>query len=316
MILQTKLDLKPIHHNPISYNSNLILLGSCFSENIEKKLSYFKFQTFQNPLGILFHSKAIERLLLNAIDQKKYIEKDIFMYNEKWHSFDTHSKMSSSAKEKLLENLNSAITSTNKSLKSCSHIIITLGTAWIYRFIENGKIVVNCHKIPQKKFLKELLSIRQITESLETMISLIRSVNQKASIIFTVSPVRHLKDGFVENQLSKSHLISSIHKIIKKNTNTHYFPSYEIMMDELRDYRFYKEDMVHPNNIAINYIWEKFKNVWILDGTQKLMKEIESIQKGLNHIPFNPKSKAHKEFLIKIKEKIKTLKKEHKHLSF
>ena len=316
MILQTKLPLKPIQHNPISYDSNVLLLGSCFSENIGEKLAYFKFQIFQNPLGILFHPKGIERLILNSIKHKNYIENDIFLHNEQWHSFDAHSRISSSSKEKLLENLNAAITSTNKVLESSSHIIITLGSAWGYRCIESDKIVANCHKIPRKKFLKELLSIHEITESLETIISLIRTVNQKASIIFTISPVRHLKDGFVENQHSKSHLISATHNVINENTHIHYFPSYEIMMDELRDYRFYKEDMVHPNNIATSYIWGKFKNVWMSDPTQKIMKEVEIIQKGLAHIPFNTKSKAHKEFLIKIKEKIRALEKENKYLSF
>ena len=316
MILQTQIPIKQQQYNPINYKSKILLLGSCFSENIGDKLSYFKFQTVQNPFGILFQPKAIERLVLNSINEKKYEEDELFFHNEQWHSFDTHSKLSSPSKEILLENLNQSVSLTHSTLKDASHVIITLGTAWAYRFIKNDQFVANCHKVSQKKFLKEILSINEITEGLDSIVSLIRSLKQNTSIIFTVSPVRHIKDGFVENQRSKSHLTAAIHEIVDERKNIHYFPSYEIMMDELRDYRFYKEDMIHPNTVAINYIWERFKNVWISEDSQSTMKAVDNIQKGLSHRPFNPNSEEHKAFLKKLEQKIKALQEKLPHVSF
>ena len=309
MQLQTIIPLKKETRNPIEYSSKLLLLGSCFSENIGDKLNYFKFQTNQNPFGILFHPKAIENLITNAINKKEYIAEDLIFQNERWHSFDSHSNLSSPNKNELLGNLNSAISSTNKQLKEATHIIITLGTSWVYRFIETDTIVANCHKIPQKKFLKELLSVDEIVESLEAIIALLKSVNKDVNVLFTVSPIRHLKDGFLENTQSKSHLITAIHSILNADKIS-YFPSYEIMMDELRDYRFYAEDMVHPNKTAINYIWERFIETWISENSQATMQEVETIQKGISHRPFNENSEQHQKFLKNLelkKEKLNSL---------
>ena len=308
MDLQTKIILKKETKNRINYNSKLVLLGSCFSKNIGNKLTYFKFQTHQNPFGILFHPKAIENLITNAINEKEYVSKDLIFQDERWHSFDAHSNLSSSNQEILLKKLNSSVQATNKKLKKATHIIITLGTSWVYRSIETGAVVANCHKIPQKKFSKELLSIVEINKSLKTIISLLKSINKDINVIFTVSPIRHLKDGFIENTQSKSHLIAAIHNIVDCK-NVSYFPSYEIMMDELRDYRFYSEDMIHPNKIAINYIWEKFNETWFEENTGSIMKEIELIQKGMAHKPFDKNSEKHQNFLQNLeskKEKIRT----------
>ncbi|PKV65862.1 GSCFA family protein [Polaribacter sp. Hel1_33_96] len=308
MKLQTQIPLKKETKNLINYDSNIFLLGSCFSENIGNKLNHFKFQSIQNPFGILFHPKAIETLITNAVNQKVYSSEDVFLQNEVWHSFDVHSSLSSENDKSLLKKINSAISVTNKKLKEASHIIITLGTSWVYRFIETDTIVANCHKIPQKKFLKELLTVDEITKSLSTILVLLKSINKNIHITFTVSPIRHLKDGFVENTQSKSNLISAIHTILV-DTNVSYFPSYEIMMDELRDYRFYAEDMIHPNKTAINYIWEKFVDTRFSEESLPTMKEIEAIQKGILHRPFHEKSEQHQHFLEKIvkrKEKIKS----------
>jgi len=309
MNLQTIVPLKKEVKNSIDYNSKILLLGSCFSENIGDKLNYFKFQTNQNPFGILFHPKAIENLVTNAINKKKYLPEDLIFQNERWHCFDAHSSLSSADKNELLANLNSAITATNKKLKEATHVIITLGTSWVYRFIETDAIVANCHKIPQKKFLKKLLSVDEVTKSLKTTIALLKSVNKNIHILFTISPVRHLKDGFTENMQSKSHLITAIHSVINAN-NSSYFPSYEIMMDELRDYRFYAQDMMHPNKTAINYIWERFMETQISDSSKLTMQEIETIQKGISHRPFNKNSEQHQRFLKNLevkKEKINSL---------
>ena len=308
MNLQTKIILKKETKNRINYNSKLVLLGSCFSKNIGNKLTYFKFQTHQNPFGILFHPKAIENLITNAINEKEYVSKDLIFQDERWHSFDAHSNLSSSNQEILLKKLNSSVQATNKNLKKATHIIITLGTSWVYRSIETGAVVANCHKIPQNKFSKELLSIVEINKSLKTIISLLKSINKDINVLFTVSPIRHLKDGFIENTQSKSHLIAAIHNIVDCK-NVSYFPSYEIMMDELRDYRFYYEDMIHPNKIAINYIWEKFNETWFEENTGSIMKEIELIQKGMAHKPFDKNSEKHQNFLQNLeskKEKIRT----------
>ena len=292
----------------IDYNSKLVLIGSCFSENISKKLKYFKFQTFSNPFGILFNPIAIEKLITNAINLEKYSEKSIFQLNERWHCFDAHSDISASTQNNLLHNLNSAIESTHQQLKNASHIIITLGTAWIYRLIETDTIVGNCHKIPQKKFLKELLSIDEITATLENICTLIKDINPTATIIFTVSPVRHLKDGFIENAQSKAHLIAAIHQVSDKRNRLYYFPSFEIMMDDLRDYRFYASDMLHPNETAINYIWEQFQQVWIDEKSTLIQKEVDTIQKGLAHRPFNENSEQHQLFLKELQNKIELFK--------
>nr|WP_321231277.1 GSCFA domain-containing protein [uncultured Psychroserpens sp.] len=303
MNLQTKIPLKPNTYNQIDYNSKVLLLGSCFSENIGEKFEYFKFQKLQNPFGILFHPLAIESLITNAINEKEYTKDDLFFHNEQWHCYDVHSKFSNTSEIELLQDLNNQIRNTHQFLKEASHIIITLGTAWAYRFIETDEFVANCHKIPQKRFLKELLSVEQITESLEAIMSLVKSINPKVAFIFTVSPVRHIKDGFVENTQSKSHLITAIHQVIEPRSHNYYFPSYEIMMDELRDYRFYKEDMLHPNATAVNYIWERFVQVWISEETKTTMKSVDEIQKGLSHRPFNSQSDAHQTFVKQLEEK-------------
>ncbi|HEY9220971.1 MAG TPA: GSCFA domain-containing protein [Lutibacter sp.] len=294
--------------NQIDYASKLLLIGSCFSENISKKLAYYKFDAASNPFGILFNPKAIETLVLNSLNEKIYAEKDVFQLNERWHCFDAHSDLSATDKNELLHNLNSAVKSTNKRLKEATHIIITLGTSWTYRFTETNAIVGNCHKVPQKKFAKEMLSVDKITASLKNICHQISAVNPKSTVIFTVSPVRHIKDGFVENSLSKAHLITAIHETLNVVSGK-YFPSYEIMMDDLRDYRFYSIDMIHPNETAVDYIWEQFKQVWLAENTASIMKEVEAIQKGLAHKPFNPNSEQHKIFLADLEQKIFVLEK-------
>jgi len=307
MNLQTQISISKETINPISYHSKILLMGSCFSENMGLKLSYYKFQSSQNPFGILFHPKAIENLITNAINEKSYTEDDVFFLNERWHCFDAHSSLSSSNKNDLLSHLNAQLKTTKKKLQEANHIVITLGTSWVYRFIETDTIVANCHKVPQKKFLKEILTVDEIVASLEAILVLIKLANPKASVLFTISPVRHLKDGFTQNQQSKSHLISAIHQVVEPRNNTHYFPSYEIMMDELRDYRFYAEDMIHPNQTAINYIWKKFENSWFSDESKVIMKEVSSIQNGINHRAFNPDSNEHQQFLNVLKNRIKKL---------
>ncbi len=311
MLLQTQIPLKKQADNQIDYSSKLILIGSCFSENIGDKLSYYQFQTIVNPFGILFHPKAIEKLIIDVINNKTYSEKDVFFNNEQWHSFNAHSSLSNANKETLLTTLNTTISKTNQQLKEATHVVITLGTSWVYKHITSNTVVANCHKVPQKEFSKEILSVDDISKSLEKIVSILKTTNPNISVVFTVSPVRHTKDGFIENMQSKSHLISGIHQFLASTSlnqqNNYYFPSYEIMMDELRDYRFYSEDMIHPNQTAINYIWDKFSSNWITDKAIKTMDKVATIQKGLAHKPFNPTSEQHLKFLKKLSIKKETL---------
>ena len=299
-----------ITNHPIDYNSKILPLGSCFAENMGEKFNYFKFENTINPFGIIFNPVSIEKIINRAIKEISYTEEDIFFYNESWHCFEVHSDRSNPSKEELLENLNHILLTITKELREVTHIVITYGTSWIYREKEKNSIVANCHKVPQKQFSKELLSTEIIKESIGKTIDLVDSVNSNCSIIFTVSPVRHIKDGFVENQLSKAHLISAVHSILNSEDhkfNSQYFPSYEIMMDELRDYRFYAEDMLHPNQVAIDYIWKRFKETSISEAVFSTMDEVESIQRSLLHKPFNPNSESHQKFEAKLKEKITKL---------
>jgi len=309
MKLQTQVPLQTAD-DQFDYQSQLLLLGSCFVENIGKKLHYYKFRLLQNPFGILFHPKAIENLLSNSIREFRYTEMDIFYHNERWHCFDAHSDLSDVSKEELLRKLNNGLNATRQQMAKSTHLVITLGTAWVYRKIASNALVANCHKVPQKEFAKDLLSVEKTVESLESIVDIIQSVNPTVQIIFTVSPVRHLKDGFIENQQSKAHLISAMGKVLSSRANSrvkHYFPSYEIMMDELRDYRFYKSDMVHPNELAVNYIWEKFKSVWMSREAFSTMEKVEEIQRGMLHRPFNPDSEKHQKFLNSLNTKTQVL---------
>ena len=316
MKLQTEIPLTKQLYNQIDYSSKLLLLGSCFSENIGEKFSYFKFQSTINPYGILFHPVAIENLITRSVNKDYYSENDLYFNNEQWSCLDAHSKLNKTSKEELLNELNTQLDETHNQLKVSNHLIITLGTSWVYRHIDTDKIVANCHKIPQKQFLKELLSADEIAESLEAIVSLVKSINPKISFLFTVSPVRHIKDGFIENTQSKAHLLTAIHKIIEPRKQMYYFPSYEIMMDELRDYRFYNADMIHPSLVAIDYIWEKFKRVWLSEDALETSEIVASIQAKKAHRPFHPNSQAHQEFLSKLQKDIESLQLKYPHITF
>ncbi|OXA83393.1 GSCFA domain-containing protein [Flavobacterium hercynium] len=311
MNFRTPISIAKTAH-PIDYNSKIISIGSCFAENMAKKFDYFKFQNTTNPFGIIFNSVSIEKIVRRVVEQHFFTESDIFLHNDLWHCYEIHSELSNSNKEELLQSLNQIITATHDYLTHSTHIIITYGTSWIYRNIQSEQIVANCHKVPQKQFTKELLPVSEIENSIQNTVQLIQKLNPDINFIFTVSPVRHIKDGFIENQLSKAHLFSAIHQVLKIHnsqfTTLTYFPSYEIMMDELRDYRFYAEDMLHPNQVAIDFIWKLFIDSNIALESVSVMQEVEEIQKGLNHRSFNPESEQHLKFLSKLHQKIDILK--------
>jgi hypothetical protein len=313
MQFTTKIPIQK-YQKPITYESKIVALGSCFAENMSEKFEYFKFQNTLNPFGIIFNPVSIEKLVNRIVNQIEFTEKDIFFHNDLWHCYEVHSELSNPNKEKFLNVLNHLIFQSFNSLIQTSHLIITYGTSWVYRNIESKEIVANCHKVPQKQFTKEILSIETIEKSIKNTIALIQKVNPNCNFIFTVSPVRHIKDGFVDNTLSKSNLISAIHN--SQFITHNYFPSYEIMMDELRDYRFYASDMLHPNQTAIDYIWERFSENYISDESQKVIEEVDSIQKSLLHRSFNPNSESHQKFLENLQQKINTLALKFPHITF
>jgi len=314
MKLQTQIPLAP-EEPQIDYQSRMLLLGSCFAENIGAKLAYYKFEMLQNPFGILFHPRAVEKLVTRAVQGKEYTGSEIFHRDDRWHCFDTHSDLSDPSKEGLLQKLNDCLEQTADEIRKSTHILITLGTAWVYKHLGTDIHVANCHKVPQKEFSKDLLSPGMISGSASNMVRAIRSVNRGATLIFTVSPVRHLKDGFIENQRSKAHLVTALHAIIQEEQIA-YFPAYELMLDELRDYRFYGADMVHPNALAIAYIWERFASVWISEEAVPVMEEVAAIQKGLQHRPFYEHSEQHQKFLGSLREKMMYLQKEYPFMEF
>lgn len=291
----------------IDYSSKLVSLGSCFAENMGDKFDYFKFSTITNPFGIIFNPISLEKIILRSIHKKYFTEKDIFFHNEAWHCFEVHSELSNPNKTEFLTTLNQLIDTTNGHLEKATHCLITLGTSWVYKHIESDTLVANCHKVSQKQFVKELLSVTDIDASLKRIVSEIQVVNPNCKFIFTISPVRHSKDGFVENNVSKSHLITALYQFLSKTTSSIYFPSYEIMMDELRDYRFYAEDMLHPNQMAIDYIWMKFSENFIDEIEFETMQYVSEIQKSLSHRPFNPNSESHLKFQNNLKQKINAI---------
>lgn len=289
----------------IDYKDKIVSLGSCFAENMASKFDYYKFQNYCNSFGIIFNPSSIEKLVKRVVTSTYFKEQDIFFHNELWHCYELHSEISSPDKLAFLIAINNLIDLSKLHFKEASHVIITLGTAWVYRLNQSQQIVANCHKIPQKEFSKELLSISLIQQNVSNTIAMIRSINPLVNFIFTISPVRHVKDGFVQNQLSKSHLFAALHVVLESvNTNVAYFPSYEIMMDELREYRFYAADMLHPNQVAIDYIWERFVDVTIAQNAKETMTEVDSIQKSLQHRSFNPSSDSHQKFEANLQTKI------------
>ena len=290
-------------NSPIDYSSQIVALGSCFAENMGEKFDFYKFQNTTNPFGIIFNPVSIEKILERAIHLNYFTETDLFFHNELWHCYEVHSDLSQPNKEAMLSNLNRLLTEMTSKLAAATHLFITYGTSWVYQLKSTGVVVANCHKVAQDQFEKEILSVTEIENAIQNSIDLIQKFNPTCQVVFTVSPVRHIKDGFVENQRSKANLISALHSSISQQPTSSYFPSYEIVMDELRDYRFYAQDLLHPNAVAIDYIWERFCESNISEAAQQVMQEVESIQKGMAHRPFHPDSTSHSKFLQKLKEK-------------
>ena len=301
---------------PIDYSSKIISIGSCFAENMAEKFEYFKFQNTVNPFGIIFNAVSLERIIYRIVNQEFFTENDIFFHNEMWHCFEVHSSISNPDKDVFLTKLNLLIEQSNNQIKESTHIIITLGTSWVYKHLGKNHIVANCHKISHNQFTKELVSVETTKKSIENIINLIHSINKHIKFIFTISPVRHFKDGFIENNVSKAHLITAIYASISQFPASSYFPSFEIMMDELRDYRFYAADMLHPSQTAIDYIWIRFFENYVDAKEFSTMNQVCDIQKALQHKPFNVNFASHKQFLANLQKKIAIVQEINKHIQF
>ena len=288
----------------ISYDDKSFFIGSCFTDNIGSKLSELKFPTIINPFGFLYNPISVKQSLEFIIDNKKFNESELEFYNEKWFSFFHHSKFSSANKKVTLDLINKNIANSHFFFKQTKFLFITFGTSWVYKLKETDSYVANCHKLPTKIFEHLFLSKEQIVTEYSKLINKLLEFNPKLKIIFTVSPIRHWKNGAENNLLSKANLIVTIHDIIKQFKCASYFPAYEIMMDDLRDYRFYTDDMLHINSQAINYIWDKFKSTYIKKSTLQISNQIKKFIDAKNHIPFNPNSEGHKIFLKNNLDKI------------
>lgn len=291
----------------MDYKDAIFFIGSCFSVNIHNKLHLLKFNTVSNPFGIVYNPISLSQQLNRILDAKHYTKSELYLFNEKWLSFDHHGEFSSSNSEKCLNQINARLEQGVKQLKTAKFLFITLGSAWVYNKKSNGKTVSNCHKIPAKEFTKELADTSNIVQELSNVIERITTVNPEIQIIFSISPVRHLSDGHFENQLSKGRLFDTIYQLKNQFKNVHYFQAYELMMDDLRDYRFYNTDLVHPSNEAIEYIWEKYKSTYINTSSLSTITKVEKIIAASQHRPFNAQSDAHQKFITKTIRQIKNL---------
>lgn len=290
----------------ISHRHQLFLAGSCFTEQIGSKLSWHKFRTIDNPHGILFNPVSIAQAIHTYIINKEYKAEDLFYHHELWGSWDHHTRFSSPEQKNSLELINASQQKAHHFLKEANWLLLTLGSAFVYE-LEDKRVVANCHKVPADKFNKRLLKEAEVIAVLQHMIKELQQFNPALNIIFTISPVRHLRDGFVENNRSKATLISAVHQLTENNSGVFYFPAYELVIDDLRDYRFYAEDMVHPNYAATQYVWEKFISACIDEDSRKLMKEIAVINAARSHKPFHPSSQQHQQFLLNNLEKARQL---------
>ena len=316
MKFRTEVEI-PQSNAKINIEDQIFSIGSCFATEISDLLKSGQIQTLNNPFGTVFNPFSINRALKKLHDAKLYAEDELVFYNDEFISLDHHSKFTSRFSHQSLEKINTNLEFGNQFLQNTKWVIITYGTSFIYEFLPKKKLVANCHKIPAKYFEKRLLTNLEIADSIyETVVNLTDICKENVQILFTVSPVRHTKDGMIENNLSKAKLISAIHEILPQFENCHYLPVYELLMDDLRDYRFYKEDLIHPNKQAIQYIWEKFGKAYFSEETMNFVTENFKISKALEHRPEDNKNPKYQEFLNGLKGRISAQQSKVKHKIF
>ncbi|MEE6125950.1 GSCFA domain-containing protein [Chryseobacterium arthrosphaerae] len=316
MKFRTEVDI-PASEKKIEIEDKIFSIGSCFASEMTDLLENGQLQTLSNPFGTIFNPFSINNAVQRLHDSAFYQEEELITYNEEYISLDHHTSFDTRYIHQTLDKINKSIEEGNAFLQEADWIIITYGSSFIYEFLPKKKLVANCHKIPQKFFEKRLLSHQELTGSIyNTILELKDICKEGVQILFTVSPVRHTKDGMVENQLSKSKLITAIHESISMFENCHYLPVYEILMDDLRDYRFYKEDMIHPSTQAVNYIFDKFGNAYFSGETQNFIKENFKIIKALEHKTSDKKDPKFIEFREKLDQRIENQRKKVKHKIF
>jgi len=314
-------DIKPLPQS-INHQHKLFLVGSCFTENIGEKLRKHKFSVLENPNGILFNPVSVAEAVINVVENKQYTENDLFNYNEAWHSWQHHSRFSGLTTDEALHKINTSTAEAHVYIKQADYLLVTLGSAWIYTLTDKasnaqvGTVAANNHKAPADWFERRLMDVGQVITVLGTMLDRLGALNPNIKVIFTISPVRHLREGVVDNNRSKAVLISAVHHLIEKLSKLYYFPAYELVIDDLRDYRFYAEDLVHPNYHATQYVWEKFVNACMNTETKSLMEEIASINLAFNHKAFNPTSQQHKKFMASYLDKTKYLQQQFAYMDF
>ncbi|WP_314241673.1 GSCFA domain-containing protein [Empedobacter tilapiae] len=283
----------------LNHQHKILTIGSCFSDEIGKRLIDLKFDGLINPFGVIFNSHSIQNLIERSIQKKYFTIADVHQNGEEFFCFDVHSSFNALTKEAVLEKLNSTLDQVYNYIHSCDVVMITLGTSWIYEWKTSNQIVANCHKVDTKQFEKRLLTTEENLKSLELIFSDLKKINPKIHIITTVSPVRHTKDGMIENNVSKARLLDALYELSLQNNQVEYFPSYELVLDDLRDYRFFKEDLIHPTKQAVDYIWEKFSETYFEKSTQTIIQKINKVISAIKHRPFNEESDNHQQFLVK-----------------
>lgn len=303
MNLQTKVNIAAPDFT-IDYNSKLMMLGSCFAENMGSKFSYYKFDVDVNPCGIVYNPRSVANVLRLIVEEKKFGKEDLMQVGEKWVSLYHHGSFSSTDPGESLEKINQRLERASGEIRSADLLVITWGSAWVYRHVGTDVVVSNCHKIPSGDFDRYRLSVEEIVEEYTGLIGRIREVNPGIRVLFTVSPIRHWKDGAHGNQLSKATLLLAIDQLREKLSGVYYFPAYEIVLDELRDYRFYADDMLHMSSLTIDYTWERFLYSFISPEVLGLMNQIGRINKGLMHRPFDPRSNDYQRLLKNIQTEI------------
>ncbi|MDM1062533.1 GSCFA domain-containing protein [Empedobacter falsenii] len=283
----------------INHQHKILTIGSCFSDEIGKRLIDLKFDGLINPFGVIFNSHSIQNLIERSIQKKYFITADVHQNGEEFFCFDVHSSFNALTKEAVLEELNSTLDEVYDYILSCDVVMITLGTSWIYEWKTSNQVVANCHKVDAKQFEKRLLTSEENLKSLELIVSDLKKINPTIRIITTVSPVRHTKDGMVENNVSKARLLDALYQLSLQHNQVEYFPSYELVLDDLRDYRFFKEDLIHPSKQAVDYIWERFSETYFEQSTQTIIQKINKVISAINHRPFNEESDNYQQFLVK-----------------
>lgn len=294
---------------PIDYRNKILLVGSCFTQHIGNYLRDSKFEVLQNPNGILFDPYSVTNSLISYIDKREYNASDLVNLNELWHSWDHHSSFSAIEKSDSLNKINASQNAAHHFLKEADWLIITLGSSFVYKLTDKMQTVANCHKAPASNFVKHLCTIEEIITAFDTCIHRLFHFNKKLKILFTISPVRHLRDGLVENNRSKARLIESVHHLINKFDRLFYFPAYELVIDVLRDYRFYDIDFAHPNYQATQFVLDKFSSACLNRETMEFALQMKKVKIAMNHKPFHPQSAAHQKFLKENFEKIVQLQK-------